>query len=56
MFNSTFNYTITEAEKIMYHDTYEDNYSIGKFLFLVPIILFGSFTVLVCLRFCKSKN
>ena len=56
MFNSTFNYTLIEGEKTPYYDTYDDDYSIGKFLFLVPIILFGSFTVLVCLRFCKSKN
>jgi len=66
MFNNTHNVTdilvnqtssdIDSTDNKTWYDHYSEYEGFGKLLFLVPVILFGSFTVIAMLRYCSSKK
>lgn len=55
MFNNTANITDSSYEKT-WDESYSYDEGFDKTLFLIPVIIVGSFTVLAILRYFSSKK
>ena len=56
MFNNTFNVTDIDSTDKTWYDHNSEYEGFGRMIFLIPIVLFGSFTVIAMLRYCNNKK